>query len=231
MCPFPSNGHTGCCPLFSRICPCSQRCAYCRCCIALLQLLLRPLAPAVQRPHMLLSCLLPPLSLLKKVRLLMLHRAAACTVAAYTRRPCSATAARAADHPFPASAPALKGAHAAAAASRCCLLCCCLHPSPLQCNGRTCCWPAFSRLCICSKKCNRCCLQCCCCLHCCYLSPSPLQCMLMLAVHPPLPLLSKVRLPPLLFALLLQLLLTPRAPAVQWPHGLLCTLFPPLSLL
>ena len=127
--------------------------------------------------------------------------------------------------------PALKGAHAAAAASRCCLLCCCLHPSPLQCNGRTCCWPAFSRLCICSKKCNRCCLQCCCCLHCCYLSPSPLQCMLMLAVHPPLPLLSKVRLPPLLFALLLQLLLTPRAPAVQWPHGLLCTLFPPLSLL
>ena len=190
----------------------------------------------MQWPHGLLACLLPPLPLLSKVRMLsLLYRAAAAAVA-YTPRPCSATATHAAAHPFPASSPALKvrmllSLHHAVAALRCCLHCCCLHPSPLQCNGHTGCWPAFSRLYICSKKCNRCCLQCCCCLHCCYLSPSPLQCMLMLAVHPPLPLLSKVRLPPLLFALLLQLLLTPRAPAVQWPHGLLCTLFPPLSLL
>ena len=55
--------------------------------------------------------------------------------------------------------------------------------------------------------------------------------MLLPTLFSPLPLLSKVRLPPLLFALLLQLLITPRAPAVQWPHGLLPTLFPPLSLL
>ena len=180
--PLQCNGHTGCCPAFSRLFSCSQRCTCCCRCIALLllallRLLLTPLAPAVQWPHGLLSCLLPPLPLLKHVRLLMLHCAAVCTVAAYTRRPCSAMAARAAVLPSPASAPALKGAHAVAAVSRCCCSCC-LHPSPLQCNGRTCCWPAFSRLCICSKKCNRCCLQCCCCLHCCYLSPSPLQCML-----------------------------------------------------
>ena len=139
MCPFPSNGHTGCCPPFSRICPCSQRCAYCRCCFALLlfelllQLLLTPLAPAVQWPHGLLPTLFPPLPSLKKVRLLMLHCVAVCTVAAYTRRPCSATAARAADHPFPASAPALKGATAAAASRCCCLHCCCC----------CCCWLAI----------------------------------------------------------------------------------------
>ena len=152
--PLQCNGHTCRCSPFTRLCPCSQRCACCRCCIALLllallQLLLTPLAPAVQWPHGLLSCLLPPLPLLKHVRLLMLHRAAVCTVAAYTPRPCSAMAARAAAQPFPASSPALKGTHAAAAVSRCCCLhCCgcCLHPSPLQCNGRMGCCPAFSRL-------------------------------------------------------------------------------------
>jgi hypothetical protein len=64
----------------------------------------------------------------------MLHRAAVCTVAAYTPRPCSAMATLADARPLPASALAQKGAHAAAAALRCCLHCCCLHPSPLQCN-------------------------------------------------------------------------------------------------
>jgi hypothetical protein len=163
LCPFPSNGHTGCSPPFSRICPCSQRCAYCRCCIALLlfelllQLLLTPLAPAVQWPHGLLPTLFPPLPLLKKVRLLMLHCVAVCTVAAYTPRPCSAMATHADARPSPASAPALKGAHTVAAVLRCCCLhccSCCLHPSPLQCNGRTGCCPAFSRLCPCSKMCD-----------------------------------------------------------------------------
>jgi hypothetical protein len=151
----------------------------------------------VQWPHGLLSCLLPPLPLLKKVRLLMLHRAAVCTVAAYTRRPCSAMAARAAVLPSPASAPALKGAHAVAAVSRCCCSCC-LHPSPLQCNGRTCCCPPFSRLFPCSKGAHAAAAASrCCCIA-------------------------------LLFALLL---LTPLAPAVQWPHGLLACLLPPLHLL
>jgi hypothetical protein len=48
--PLQCNGRTGCCPPFSRLCPCSKRCACCSCCIALLfaLLLLTPLAPAVQ---------------------------------------------------------------------------------------------------------------------------------------------------------------------------------------
>jgi hypothetical protein len=103
----------------------------------------------------------PPFSrllpLLKKVRLLMLHRVAVCAVAAYTPRPCSAMATLADARPSPESAPAFKGAHTVAAVLRCCCLhCCncCLHPSPLQCNGRTGFCPPFSRLCPCSKRCD-----------------------------------------------------------------------------
>jgi hypothetical protein len=96
-----------------------------------------------------------------KVRQLPLyHAAAACTAActaAYTPRPCSAMATHADARPSPASAPALKGVHTVAAVLRCC--CCCLHPSPLQCNGRTGCCPAFSRLCPCSQRCA--CCRCC----------------------------------------------------------------------
>ena len=150
---------------------------------------------------MLMLALHPPLPLLSKVRILSLLycAAAACTAAAvaYTPRPCSAMAARAAVLPSPASAPALKGAHAVAAVSRCCCSCC-LHPSPLQCNGRTCCCPPFSRLFPCSKGAHAAAAASrCCCIA-------------------------------LLFALLL---LTPLAPAVQWPHGLLPSLFSPLLLL
>jgi hypothetical protein len=156
--PLQYNGRTGCCPPFPRLFSCSQRCTCCCRCIALLllALLLTSLAPAVQWPHGLLPCLLPPLPLLQQVRMLSLLycAAAACTAAAvaYTPRPCSAMAARAAVLPSPASAPALKGA-TADAALRCCLHCCCLHPSPLQYNGRTGCCPPFPRLFSCSQRC------------------------------------------------------------------------------